>query len=359
VTRPPTYGELIETAGAVVAHAMDTRRDSRTAQMRGSRRLVSVAARHAAFLAESFALGQAHEAAKLFAHDLARNAIELGDEPPDRAEPWRCAADLLGVAHDLLATHLGPDCERLSPFAPAHDDQAALRYALSNVGQLVLLATGDLHRFRRSHVVTEAGAAGYRLLVRLGPTAPALTLRELQPLMLTMPDPDPDPLLSAVDAMRFLRQAVYAQVIGREQVTLGVVKDVTRIAFVSHDLLARRPGAPADPELRAAQAALGRFGARLQNRPAVTPRPAEFRDAALDTNERLLALRLTADSDADGLAQLRAAADGLAADLRHLARQCPRAERPEIHRTIGGRRRWLPEQPRLSRQARDPEVYRA
>jgi hypothetical protein len=122
VSRPPLYGELMRRADDTLTRAIEQPLwppEREQAKRAGRARLVSVAARHTELLLESFQYGWAHDAAAAFAAAVSRHRAGMEEIPPSRGEPWHDAAELFGVAHDLLATHIGPDGRRLSPFVPS------------------------------------------------------------------------------------------------------------------------------------------------------------------------------------------------------------------------------------------------
>jgi hypothetical protein len=308
----------------------------------GRSRLVSVAARHTELLLENFQHGWAHDAAADFADTVTRYRPGMEQIPPSRGDPWHDAAELFGVAHDLLATHIGPHGRRLSPFVPGYDDDHSLRHALSRMANLTMRATiGDnpTADSRSEHCLITVRQAGFELLTRLGPTPPARQLEELEPRALAMPKLGDEPVAAATDAVRYVRQAAHPYVHGWTPVTMAIVKFTVMPAFLAHDTVLRSQRRP-DQRLAAAHQTLSRLGTKLSVRPFVTPPPVDLRDAAVETSKRLRGLRIPDGCDT---ARLIAAAAGLADDVREMARRIPNDE--IAHSQWGpslGRRQWVP-----------------
>jgi hypothetical protein len=265
----------------------------------------------------------------------------MEDHPPRRGEPWHDAAELLGLAHDLLGTHIGPNRERLSPFAPDQDDLDAFRYALSRVGHLALRATAGSTTEQKSDRLVTVATPAYELVTRLGPVVRAGSLADLEPRALRPPDPDPDAVVAATDTLRYLRQLVYPAVRRWQPTTTAAVKFTTMAAYLGHTALLRRPGTGRDhPELRASCARLARVGATLAARPTVTPAEPHLQATATDAAHRLRDLTIPAGT---ATARLATAARTLGDDVHALVPLIPRAELPRKEwATRLGRRLWAP-----------------
>jgi hypothetical protein len=346
VSSAPRYAELVGAAGHHADLAVADNLAVRSAHGRAGRsRLVSVAARHLAFLVECFRPCRATEDAAMFFADVSLHHEAMETTRPDHVGAFHRAADLLGVAHDLFASHIGPGRERLSPFAPGFDDEAALRYLLVAVADVVLRATNNPATFGRDgRALPGTRRAGYALLARLGPTPRVAAVADLQPLLLRMPDPDPDPVRSAVDAVDYLRQVVHRHTRhGGEPPTLGTVRAAVLVAFVAHDVLRRHPDAPPDRDRVARLDRLGRAGARLNNRPAVAPPDPQLRATVLTTYRRLLAIPLTrGGSDPAALHRLGDTSRALAGQVTLLLERLPSAELPVYYLRPSGQGTWRP-----------------
>jgi hypothetical protein len=346
VTAAPRYAELVEAAGHHADLAVADNLAVRSAHGRtGRSRLVSVAARHAGFLIESFRPCRAADDAARFVADLRWHHDTMESTRPDHVGRFHQAADLLGVAHDLLASHLGPGRERLSPFAPGYDDEPALRYLLATVADVVLRATSNpATPGRDADALPGTRRAGYELLARLGPTPRVAAVADLQPLLLAMPEADPDPVQSAADAVDYLRQLVHRHTRpGGEPPTLGTVRAAVLVGFGAHDVLRRHPDAPPDPDRATRQGRLGRTGARLNNRPVVAPPDPRLRGTVLTTYRRLLAIPLTRGaSDPAGLHRLAGTTCGLAGAVTPLLERLPAVELPVYYLRPSGLGTWRP-----------------
>jgi hypothetical protein len=356
VSRPPAYAELVDLAGRHADHGAALGPWHGGARARtGRRRLVSVAARHVPFLLSCFQPCQAAEDAARFVAEIHRHEGELESTHPDPAEPLHRAAQLLGAAHDLLASHLGPDRERRSPLAPGHDDEPALRYLLGNVADVVLRATADPATTELPHLTLPAARqAGYQMLARLGPIPVVPAVADLRPLLLAMPDADDDPVLAACDAVRHLRQVVFWQVQGVHTARLGPLRAAILVAFLAHDVLRTHPDHPPDPDADRRQHHLGRNGARLDNRPSMSGFDPDLRATVRTTYQRLRAIpRTPGGTDPARLSELAHAARDLAGDVDRLDQALPPAELPVFTRGRSGRGRWGPA-PRHRPPARPP-----
>jgi hypothetical protein len=340
MTRPPTYRGLLDQAQALLDQTLDGPIET-TGMTAGRARLVSVVARHTDFLVDTFHECRSRDHAIEFADGLNAFRPSMECYRPMRGEPWHDAAELVGLAHDLFATHIGPDRQRLSPFVPAFDDDAALRYALARIGQVALLATAGRHGFHDSYrqVLASVRQPAYELLVRLGPTPVARSLATLEPRMLALPALDDDPYLAATDTVRYLRQLLHRQVHGLEPSTLGTVRSTVMVAFLAHEALLRQPGRRHEPAVVDARARLGRLGAQLSARPMIAPRSPQLREATSRASALLRALDIPAHTDPATLARV---ARDLAGDIEPVGRHLPPTELAE-HRWAGlGRRRWVP-----------------
>jgi hypothetical protein len=358
VSRAPRYSELVEAAGHHADLAVADNLAVRSAHGRtGRSRLVSVAARHISFLVECFRPCRAADDATRFVAGVRPHRDTMESTTPNHVGRFHKAADLLGVAHDLFASHLGPGRERLSPFAPRFDDEPALRYLLATVADVVLRATNNpATPGRDADALPGTRQAGYELLARLGPTPRVAAVADLQPLLLRMPDPDPDPVASAVDAVDYLRQVVHRHTRpGGQPPTLGTVRAAVLVGFVAHDVLRRHPDAPPDPDRATRQRRLGRTGARLNNRPALAPPDPQLRDTILTTYRRLLAIPLTPGGvDPAALHRLADTTRGLADDVTPLLARLPTAELPVYHLRPSGHGTWRPARTRPDDPTTEP-----
>jgi len=133
----PTYGDLVTDAENHVLAAVNVLSretpdpaSTRTA-IRCHGQLLRTAARHADFLlSATHSAGDGRDyrrAVTDFRQALTpwrRSAVPLDANEPAVHEAWRAAAINLGLAHDVLATHIGPSGEPLTLQAPLLDRTA-------------------------------------------------------------------------------------------------------------------------------------------------------------------------------------------------------------------------------------------
>ncbi|WP_322778573.1 hypothetical protein [Frankia sp. Cas4] len=144
---PLTYGQLATTAARLTATAatqpvtVSLPADRANADAAGITLLVTVAARHARFLARPF--DDDSPPGRLARElSLATTAAQqtLPDPPPVPADRWQQAADTLAVAHDLLTAQLGPAAEHRGPDAWLLASPTAVAAATARLADITLTA---------------------------------------------------------------------------------------------------------------------------------------------------------------------------------------------------------------------------
>ncbi len=144
---PLTYGQLATTTARLTATAatqpvtVSLPADRADADAAGITLLVTVAARHARFLARPF--DDDSPPGRLARHlNVAATAAQqtLPDPPPVPADRWQQAADTLAVAHDLLTAQLGPAGEHRGPDAWLLASPTAVDAATARLADITLTA---------------------------------------------------------------------------------------------------------------------------------------------------------------------------------------------------------------------------
>ncbi|MBL7487901.1 hypothetical protein I6A60_19090 [Frankia sp. AgB1.9] len=170
MTEAPNYGQLLDTAAQQIAGAAarppPIQADEALRDALGLIGLAALAGRHARFLGRAGAddnpalrLAARLDQAVLAAADL----LPIGEGQPDSA--WREATRTLGLAHDLLALHVGPAGEPRSPDAATLARPEVITAAAHRLGALVAVVIGTAVR-------RAAYLRGY-LLLAADPTTPA------------------------------------------------------------------------------------------------------------------------------------------------------------------------------------------
>jgi len=328
--RPITYGELLaETEQHVVAaiHALHhmTPNAANTAEaIAGHVRLLHRAAGHAAFLATE---------GRVFTHDAPRrrqavrafcDALSPWRHTNLRAngsnEPWHAAAERLAIAHDILATHIGPAHQPRTLDAEVLHKPAAAAQGLRRLAGIVDVAALAAPRLARQarEVTPDAkpelalleahsvcvGNAAAALIDVLGDRLPDQRLDRLPPApLLRLAPPDhADPLGTVAQALDVLGRATLEQLRqpGTSSVATLHVLTATSTSLIGHlELLSaalqprtsQRENGPlmADAaSLHCARAAWIHAGRVLATYPALAPAPRLLTEAAL-TAQRTLA----------------------------------------------------------------------
>jgi len=252
---PATYGELIDTAELHVA----------TATAPATTAAIDLRAVHAQLLGYQRFLRAAGDLLALLTHlngrrppGLCRLADLLTAVPrrDTTATAWTRAATTLGAAHDLLATHLGPDREIRSPDALAITSDTGTALALRQVGLLLLngaTATDRLTYTARtaqvrcpekpipqglSHALTvtnrtillHAKAALWDLDQELA-APPSSNLAQIRAAVTRLPlAATTDGFESSLAALRALRELSFRQARGRSPASPASVRDLTLLA---------------------------------------------------------------------------------------------------------------------------------
>lgn len=298
----PSYGELTHVAFGEVEHACRdgsgpfTSADAAAGAVTGYERFLAVCGRHLRLLAAPGLTdltghrGPLPPLAELIARMTALDLIRGGDSA------WSRAADALALAHDLLATHLGPAGEQRTPDADILGDprlrQAAtarllaavtpavrqcgpllasaarapadspgtvmtpvetkstsahLRQATQAIDQLITtLPTGTTSKT----IGTGRGASDDEALAPLDALAPALPRTTV-----SAGGPRSQSFDDAVAALRVLRLLSYRQTTGHENTSPASLHDLTRLAITTtHHAEAWLP-TPATPLARVQRAA--------------------------------------------------------------------------------------------------------
>jgi hypothetical protein len=152
MAKPLTYGQLTDQARRLAAAAaaqplpVALPPDRAALDATALTMLVTVAARHAHFLARPFHGN--HPAGQLARHlTLAATAASqaLPDAQPAMSNPWCRAADLLAIAHDLLTSQIGPAGEHRGPDAWLLASPSAVDAATGRLATLTLTAAISAH----------------------------------------------------------------------------------------------------------------------------------------------------------------------------------------------------------------------
>jgi hypothetical protein len=158
----PTYGDLVTAAENQVLAAVGflgvgaPGPASTRAAIHGHGQLLHVAAKHADFLLSATHganNGRDHRrAAAGFRQALTpwrQSAVHLEANAPSVHEAWRAAAVNLGLAHDVLASHVGPSGQSLTLHAQLLDDRTARSGALLRLAAIVDVAALAAPRLAR------------------------------------------------------------------------------------------------------------------------------------------------------------------------------------------------------------------
>ena len=137
--------------------------------LQGFRRLMGTIARHADLVVDTAEprLGKKLATWKPY--------VEASTYVP--GEPWHEAARAVALGNDVLAAHLGPYRERLTPWAVDVNDSGVRHEVLRNCAELVLAALRGVHDVARAVVTASADHAELRRAARALPTQAADTVR--------------------------------------------------------------------------------------------------------------------------------------------------------------------------------------
>jgi len=249
ITQPATYGAFMDGARTALHRAVTSPPGSAdagsamAAVLKGYTRFLRVAGIHLETLQR---LGRTRPQGLVV---LTRRLLDLPRESPGDTT-WDRAADQLGIAHDIVATHLGPRGElRTREIADVFERNGSAR-ALSDVTELVLVAiesgTSLVHTTGNPIRPVDAADRSVNALVALNSTVriyAKATLWEvaersgsgdsddmarLQPAPITRPG-RPAEIASALQALRLLRQASYGQARDETSASPRSLRDLSRL----------------------------------------------------------------------------------------------------------------------------------
>jgi hypothetical protein len=248
ITQPATYGAFMEGARAALHQAVTSPPDPADAGvamavLKGYTRFLRVAGIHLETLQR---LGRTRPQGLVV---LTRRLVELPRQSPGDTA-WDCAADQLGIAHDIVSTHLGPHGElRTREVADVFERNGSAR-ALSDVTELVLVAiesgTSLVHTTGNPVQPMDAADRSMNALVALNSTVriyakatlwevaersgsgAADDMASLQPAPITRPG-RPTEIASALQALRLLRQASYGQARDETSASPRSLRDLSRL----------------------------------------------------------------------------------------------------------------------------------
>jgi hypothetical protein len=322
--RAPTYGEVLdETEHHVLAaidalHQITPNATNTATAIAGHVRLLHASAVHASFLADESGVltdrtRRGTRAIQAFCDALSPwRRTKLDAASRDRTGPWHAAADRLGIAHDILATHIGPAHEPRSLEAAALREPGASATALQRLAAIVdvaVLAAPRLARQARQSTpdaTTELalleghtmplGIAAATLIDGLSDQRPDQRLTLMQPappLRLAGPGAA-DPLGIAAQALDVLGRHTIEQVRhpGVRSVATLHILTATSTSLIGHlealaAALQHRNGqrqallAPDPGSLLRARGAWVHAGRVLAAHPALAPAPRLLVEAAL------------------------------------------------------------------------------